>query len=179
MMNRLFNRNGFLCVQALILPLLVLCFFRFSEAKTSYLDSQQNLADCKQIATEIGQMRQLQSVACDQTAQADLNNKNLIRLLRKTGINESQLGSLTTLPVTKVPETEYERHDVSIDLNAVSVEQLLRLVIGIEKRFSTTKATSLNMRANRTRVRTTARSGELWNAQVTLTQLVYLARTAR
>ena len=172
-----YRRLSLLIAQALVLSIGLICLLRLQETKSSYADSKANAAECKQLEVEILQLQQLKSVAGEEI-DAGITSKRLMDLLRKINVPEKQVASISPMPAMPIEGTEYERHDVAISLNAVTMEQVMRFLIGVETTYPSAKATSLQLRGSQTSARKPAQSGEVWNVQLTLTQLVYLARTA-
>ena len=158
--------------------MLIVSFLPMREARATLLDSRHNVQACEQLAIEIKQMRGLNSVANDHAEGPGMTNAKIIATVRELGMSEAQVRSVQRLMPADVEGTEYQRQDVSLILNSVSMQQVVRFLLKIEKDFSSTKATSLNLSVARNSRRNT-QPGERWNAQVTLTQLVYLARSVR
>ena len=128
-----------LVVQVLVLSAGLICVLRLQESKSSYVDSKANAAECKQLETEILQLRQLKSVAGEET-ESGINRKRVMEIIRKIKVRESQVASINPMPAALIEGTEYERHDVTISLNAVTMEQVMRLVIGVETSYPSAKA---------------------------------------
>jgi hypothetical protein len=168
--------------EAVLLALIVLSVSRLSEAKAALNDSSRNHQVCTQLADEIETMRGMTSVADETQETATLGASQLIALARECGMDERQVSSIQLPVAVEVEGTDYQRQDISIDLDAVTMEQLIRLALKSENLRDSAKITAINLTSNRqpaVRRQTEVQdSAELWNAELILTQLKYTARSA-
>ena len=163
--------------QSAIVVLVLLAILQFAGARDSYQAAAENQIRCERLAESIGRLRKMESVADEGTEKTMTSNQQIVQLARGCGIAEQQIGSIRPL-VSEIENTDCQRVDLAIELKAVSMQQLVKLVLNFENRPGF-KATSLSLSSARAqnpfRNRDTQQVGEVWNAQVTLTQLVFIA----
>ena len=156
---------------------------RLSEAHASLEASTRNDRFCERLASDIQQLRRMGSIAEEKQTASDLGNSRLVRLATECGMAENQVTSIRRLLPLAIDGTDYQRQDVSIELQSVTMQQLVTMAIKAEDLRGSAKVTSMNL----TSVRPTSRaavlnsrdeSGELWNAELILTRLVFVARSA-
>lgn len=178
MTRTMLNRWLLISLHCVLLAVMVIAALRMNEAKASLADSQINLRAGEQLALEIKQLRGLKSIADEETDISSLSNIRIMEIVRQLGMNESQVRTLKRLVPAPIDGTDYQHQDVSIRLNGVTLEQVFQFLLQVEQGPSSAKATSLRLDMARSSGRET-QSDERWNAQLTLTQLLYLARSAR
>ncbi len=169
--------------EALLLAAIVLSFLHLSEAKAAFRDSSHNQQLCQQLASEIESLRNMASVADEGEADSTIDGSRIIQLAQDCGITESQVTSIQQPVPIQIDGTDYQRKDISPSLRGVTIKQVIKLALEVEKLGGSAKVTSIQFNSNsqsrRNRKTTSdAKSVERWNADLTLTQLIYAARSA-
>ncbi len=166
-------------VEVLLVVLIVVACYRIGEAKSAFTDTVANQRLCQKLAADIGTLRKMSEIAQETEPQLSFGNADLVRLADQCGMSESQLGSIQRLAPLAVEGTDYQRQDIALELRGVTMEQVLRLSLKLEESHSSTKVTSLQIAAaRRSSSLTTSDGAEIWNTQLILTQLLYVARNA-
>lgn len=170
-----------LAVQVSLTSLLILSLLQWDEAKLAYEDSYRNRLACVELSEEIRSLRNLSTVAEESDIDLDMGNSPLVKLARANGITENQISSIQRYEPEVVEGSDYQREDVSIQVREASMAQLLRFAEQAEASNESTRVTSFALTHARTR---RDRGGvdktpEMWNAQLILTRLTFIARSAR
>lgn len=168
-------------VEAVLLASIMLAALRFSESKASLNDAAFNVQRGSQLASQIESLRKLSSVASESVEPEELSNQRLVDVARGCGISEKQMRSINRLTPSKIENTDYQRQDISIELNRVSMEQIVKLTLAAEQFPGKLSATSLNLThaGSTSQNRRGPANEEQWNAQMILTQLVYIATRSK
>ena len=168
-------------IQSLLLVTLLLAWLRLDEKAVAVRHARANQQYGRQLADEIEQLRQIASVANESNGQASVKNSDVEDVANKAGISSNQIRSIRRLTPQRIPDTDYERRDIAVELREVTFEQAIRFLLETEQASAAFKATSLNLTANSSPSRRNASSRlgeggrETWNVQLTLTQLVFVA----
>ncbi len=175
-----FSRSAYwvLFTQALLLALMIWMGLRLSDAHASLKDSADNEKLAVKLAAEIEQLRAMDSVANDDENQVRIENSQVVELARMCGVTEPQIASIQRLPSEGIKNTDYQRHDTSLQFRAVTMEQLLRMGLIMERERPSAKVTAIHLTSNRLPNAQHKGNQELWNVELILTQLVYVARSA-
>ncbi|MEO1527965.1 MAG: hypothetical protein AAFX06_21235 [Planctomycetota bacterium] len=150
---------------------------RWLDAKVALSDSLANKNLCEALAGEIGTLRSMSTVANEASPQLEVSNSDLVQVASQCAINANQVDSIRRITPAKIEGTEYERRDIVIDLRDVTVEQVVKLVLQADSLPGGFKATSLSLAARPSGARSMPE--EKWNANLTLTQLVFSATRLR
>lgn len=170
-------------VQAALLVAMLLGWIRLAEAKAASQDASRNADLCRRLVDEIRELRETPVIVEDHGPGGGLTNQSLMSAFRQVGIEDRQVGAIRRSDPRAIPETDYERHDVGLSVRAVTLESLLRYAMICERQFSGCRVSSLSISAAASPARrqsSVAQPGaERWNAELALTNLVYVARKAR
>ncbi|TWU62329.1 hypothetical protein V7x_40580 [Crateriforma conspicua] len=179
-----------LVVQSLLVVFLLLSGIRLFESSVALRDSRDNAERCDRLATNIQRLRRLESVADRGESDLRMENGELVQIARQCAIEERQMTSIQRLDPQTVSETDYQRRDVVLSLQGLRLEQIIRFVLAVERLRPSVRSTGLVLLPytgprhrslvtvdDPTEDNASSVSRELWTAQVTLTQLVYVARS--
>jgi hypothetical protein len=147
---------------------------RLSDARSAALDAKQNLSACEHMRDEILVLRESELVASDGEISGALVNASILKLTSEVGVAESQVGGIQRLPAIAIEKTEYRREDIALTLAAVTVEQLVELVLRAPAITQGAVPTALSLTPP-PEVQGQQPQDERWHAEVILTRLVFNA----
>ncbi len=167
----------FIIAQACLLALLSVFGLMVYESGISVQDAYANSIVCERYASEIEQLQKVESVAGERSVDNMVGTPEIVALSRKCAISDANIRTIKHLTPMPIEGTDYERQDVQIDLQRVSMEQIIKLALGLQADFDSTRVTSLRLTAAGPATSLPGRNFaiETWNAQLILTQLVFVA----
>lgn len=168
-------------IESVLVATILVAFLRLGEAKAAYLDSSKNQRDCRSLKMEITKLRRLTSVAEETQPAASIANSQIIRLASDCGMTENQVSSIQRLSPVSVEDTDYERQDVAINIRAATMPQILQLALNAEAQRVSAKVTQMSLSHQRNTPGVNQMDivqAERWNAELILTQLVFVATRA-
>ena len=175
----------FLSIQVALVAMGIHFGLRLFEANAALTDNHQAQVRCAKLSREILQMRDLAEVASESggnAAEEPLDTARFEQLAGECGIGPEKVRSINPLTPQTLENTEYERKDWVLDLQDVTMSQLLSMALRLELSHTAAKVTSLRLSAVSAANSRVSRSvdrqvRERWNAELTLTQLKYVARS--
>ncbi len=160
---------------------LVVSLLQLSDAKAAFNDSFRNAKYCDQLRSDIATLRSMSSVADERQSGEELTNSQIIRVAADCGMAENQVTSIQRMAPLKMDGTDYQREDIAIDFRSASMQELIQFGLEMERLRGTSKLTQIILRHQPTAGRrsdavvTTPEATERWNAELILTQLVFVA----
>jgi len=171
MMNK---RQSILTILAFV-GLVSLAFWSFMNLRSSHLaatDAAERLSRMRQIATRIEQVRARPVLASSEKRTVADIAFQVEQAMTAVGIRPEQVLSITPQPSRRVEETAYERQDTVLQLVDVKLQNLVKFLYQVRQSDGTELSVkSLNISAPRQQE--DSKKEELWNAEVTLTALVF------
>ncbi len=169
-------------IQVALIAWVVISMLRLSEAKTAMGDAYENREACERLSAEIKSLRKMETVAQDDDSDEPISNSSLVQLASECGMSSDSITLINALTPIPIQDSDYQSQDVSIQLESVTVEQLVKLALRIERGKHGAKVTSIQLTGQRTanhgkNLGKTA-ADERWNARLILTQLLFTARSA-
>jgi len=165
-----------LCL-GLLTALVVWSFQEMRAAQASVGVAQQNLTQCKDVATKIVEVRQRPTKA----ALEETTTTSLATLIDEAAtssrIAKSNIIRIEPQPTRRVGETDYKEQATYVELRGVSLQQLVSFMHTLLADQSELDVTSLRITAPRYESDTPAATVETWLAEVTLTYLIYSPQT--
>lgn len=171
------SRAWLAAAQATLIVLMILSALQLGDAQSSLEDSARNKKLAVKLASQVKQLRAMKSVANDDEKQVRVDNLQVVELAKMCGVSELQIASIQRLGVEHVENTEYERHDTSLRFRTVTMRQLLQMGLVIERERTFAKVTAIYLTNGRQAPQDDS-SEDLWDAELILTQLLYVARSS-
>lgn len=181
----------FLAIQTVLCVVGFLAFLRMREARIAALDSKDIRKRSEQLAGEIAELRDSKSIADDGRKEGNITNVQLVGLARQCGIAESQIRNIERFTPTAAVNADYEEQLVSLQLSQISLKKAIEFILRIQSEQPSYVPTSLSLTPGFSSRRTPPSAStnrretgseanpERWNAQLTLTQLVFVATRSR
>lgn len=169
--------------QVVLVASIAISAFYLLDAKSALIDSVANERECRAIAASIQDLRRMKSVAEDGMAQSgaatSLDGGVIERWCADCGIASNRVPSIVPQTSVVLEKTPYRRQDWRVNLQSVSMQEAIKVCLLAEASHESIAATSLEVTSRpKTRISGAFLKGEseVWNASLTLTQLIYDAR---
>lgn len=161
---------------AFLAPLVIVALVWRSEAATGLKDRHQNAERASSLRGKIQELRaETASVEKVESNQA-IDATEIAAVAEQIGIRSQQIGSIRRRVETRLKDTQYRRLEISIELDRVTLKELLQFCQAIDGRPGIGVISSLDINSPRlTRTQPVSLSAETWFAEMTLTRLRFAA----
>jgi len=130
--------------------------------------ARDDLAACRRLAAEIARLRRGPTLACDSERIASEVNSLVETAAREAGLPARSLVRIMPAPAQRLGDTVYREKPTQVILKRARLKQIVRLLWKLEHGDASLGVKSLALRAAQPQD-----DADLWNADVTLTYLVY------
>jgi len=130
--------------------------------------ARKDLIACRRLAADIARLRRGPTLACDSERVASEVTGLVETAAREAGVPASSLVRIMPAPAQRVGDTVYKEKPTQVILKRASLKQVVRLLWKLEHGDTPLGVKSLMLRAAQPQD-----DADLWNADVTLTYLVY------
>jgi len=158
-----------LAVLAVLLAALALWSYEYLGSRRAMAAAaRDDLAACRQLAAEVARLRQGPALACDSERIASEVNSLVETAAREAGLPARSLVRIMPAPAQRLGDTVYKEKPTQVILKRASLKQIVRLLWKLASGESPLGVKALTLRAVQPQD-----EADLWNADVTLTYLVY------
>ena len=141
---------------------------RLANARRAALAAEENLAACRGMVAQIGRHNQRPAMASDHERLAAETTGRIERAAKAARVDARSLVRITPEPARRVGDTAYKEKPTSVLLKGVTLKQL----VGLMHRLSSDRR-GLAARSIRIAAPRAEDTGATWNAELTLTYLIY------
>ncbi|MCA9214545.1 MAG: hypothetical protein KDB27_15845 [Planctomycetales bacterium] len=147
-----------------------------ASSKSSALAAAQNLEACRELTNRImGLRNEASSASLRQQSSSELTSK-LESAAASSGIRSSDLIRINPQQPRRAGKTAYLQEVTEVDLRRVTLQQLARFLLSAVGEDSAMYVSSIRINAPRN---SDANGQETWDAEVSLTRLVFSPQSAR
>ncbi len=166
-----------LLAAAIAVAVLVASGVHYRASKAGAATAAENLAICRQVASQIRQLRQRsQHASLVGRSLSDLGD-DVEQAAEGAGLSRDSIVRIDPQAVRRVGDSDYEEQSTEVELLATTVRQIEQLVVGLAVTDSNLEVRTVRLRTPREEA---ARGGaELWLAELVLTQRIYAPKSAR
>lgn len=165
-------------VTVLLVALLVITVWSCFRLKASYERASVaavNLADCREIAASIADLRQSPSHASVDVRPVEELSRRIEQAVTFANVPLGKVLRIEPQPARRIPDSSYIRHSTRVELELVSLQQLIMFLVSLEESDSRLQVTEIGLRAP-TGPSSPATEPEVWNSDVFLSYLVFSPR---
>lgn len=171
----------FLLAQSIMLAVLFALVLRLSYARELAEESLWNAAHCHYLSSQIEGLREQKAIAAPTGEETRLSSGAIYLAAEKNGVEASQVQAIQRLAPEAIEKSDYLYEDTAIRIRGVMLPQLFRLALELESIDNTSRVSrvTLNRAGGRQNATPKASDVEMWDVQLILTRLDYVARSTR
>lgn len=128
----------------------------------------RSLSDCEAIASQIRSLTERPAAAAAAELQVSLLTKGIERAAQSARLSPQSLVRISPQPLRRLADTAYQEKPTQLELRGLSLQQLMAFIHILSTDGSGLRVSALRVAAPRGQ-----EESELWDAQATLTYLVY------
>ena len=166
-----------LLVAAVAVAAVVASGMHYRASKGRATTAGENLAACRQLASQIQQLRrQSQHASLVGRSLSDLAD-DVEHAAEGAGLSRDSIVRIDPQAVRRVGDSDYEEQSTEVELLAATVRQIEQLIAGLASTDSNLEVRTVRLRMPREQA---VQDGtELWLAELVLTQCIYAPKSAR
>ena len=140
--------------------------------------AQTNLQSCERLAAEILQKRKAPQQATDKERSEAALFELMQESLHNASLPTTALKRVDSRAPKRLTGSDYLQHQIEAELQAITMQQLIEFLLYLNEHAPEFEVSDLHLSVARKRSKT-AETSELWEAEVTLTYLIYAATIRR
>lgn len=137
----------------------------------------QSLAECQGIAEQLNQLATRPKLASVDSSANQSGANQINAAIQKAGIDSISLRSVSPSPTVRLGTSDYQQRETTVSFTNVSLTQIVLFEQGLNAGLGITLSDltlSIPEEAN-----ATAAEAELWDARLTLTQIIYSPKSPK
>ena len=150
---------------------------QYFSTRTQLEDERQNLVECRSIAEQLGTLATRPKLASIESSASDTGATRINAAIRDAGIASTSLRAVSPSPTIRLGATDYQQRETTIDFAKVTLMQIVLFEQSLDAGLGLTLSESTLSVPEDTSLGSTVE--ELWDARLTLTQIIYSPKSPK
>ncbi|MFN3193450.1 MAG: hypothetical protein ACE361_23260 [Aureliella sp.] len=164
------------------LLVIALAAYQYAQQRGAMSEAQANLDECEQVVEEIARLQKRPRLATSNLGSSQDTSQRIAAAIEAAGIPSKSLQSMSPSPEARLGVSDYRERTTRLDFRGVALAKLHAFESQLRKGSGLTVSEltiSVPNRADLREVGGASKELEFWNAQLTLTELIYSPTSPR
>jgi hypothetical protein len=154
-----------------------MAFQQYFISRNALEEERRSLSECRTIAQQLKQLATRPRLASVESATSESGAKQINVAIANAGIASTSVRSVSPSPAMRLGGSDYQQRETTVNLANVSLMQIVVFEQGLNAGLGVTLSKlALSIPENASSVSTQT---ELWDASLTLTQIIYSPKSPK